>query len=58
MRLEEFADQTLEGRMVWRKSGNKVKQKLSDVFLSPEGDVLLQQLAPCKTPLILKKINT
>jgi|SRR6056300_509976 len=55
MRLEEFTDETLvEGRMVWRKMGNKVKRAVRCTSGRRKGRVV-SNVAQCSKPIDIKK---
>ena len=54
MRLEEFADQILEGRMVWRKMGNKVKRAVRCTAGRRKGRVVSNP-SQCNAPIDYKK---
>jgi|TARA_B100002019_G_C21150254_1_gene537860 hypothetical protein len=54
MRLEEFADQILEGRMVWRKMGNKVKRAVRCTS-GPRRGRVVATVSQCAKPINIKK---
>ena len=54
MKLIEFADQVLEGRMVWRKMGKNVKRAVRCTS-GPRRGRVVATVSQCAKPINIKK---